>query len=81
MQVQLLVERDQSECIVKLAGTSYKFKRNEHGDFVADITNEEHIRWVSNPFHNTSFKVYSPPKDQVDGARVNERANSRKRVN
>jgi len=64
MQVQLLVERDQNECTVKLAGTAYKFKRNEHGHLVSEITDQEHIKWVSDP-HNTSFKMYAPPKAKV----------------
>ena len=47
--VQLLVERDQNECIVKLAGTAYKFKRNEYGHLVSDITDQDDIKWVSDP--------------------------------
>lgn len=62
MQVQLLVERDQNECIVKLAGTAYKFKRNEYGHLVSEITDHDDIRWVSDPHHNTAFKAYSAPK-------------------
>jgi hypothetical protein len=64
MQVQLLVERDQNECIVKLAGTAYKFKRNEHGHLVAEISDQETIKWVSDPI-NTSFRLYSVPKPKV----------------
>jgi hypothetical protein len=59
MQVQLLVERDQNECIVNLAGTAYKFKRNDHGHLVCDITDQEHIKRISDPFHNTAFKEYN----------------------
>ena len=59
MQVQLLVERDQNECIVNLAGTAYKFKRNDHGHLVSDITDQEHIKRISDPFHNTAFKEYN----------------------
>ena len=59
MQVQLMVERDQNECIVNLAGTAYKFKRNDHGHLVSDITDQEHIKWISDPFHNTAFKEYN----------------------
>ena len=59
MQVQLLVERDQNECIVNLAGTAYKFKRNDHGHLVSDITDQEHIKRISDPFHSTAFKEYS----------------------
>ena len=66
MQVQLLVERDQNECIVNLAGTAYKFKRNEHGHLVSDITDQDHIKWVSDPFHNTAFKVYSVLKKIIE---------------
>ena len=65
MQVQLLVERDQNECIVNLAGTAYKFKRNEYGHLVSDITDQEHIKWVSDPNHNTAFKAYSVPKKKI----------------
>jgi hypothetical protein len=65
MMVQLLVERDQNECIVKLAGTAYKFKRNEYGHLVSDITDQDHIKWVSDPTHNTSFKIYSAPKKKI----------------
>lgn len=64
MLIQLLVERDQNTCVVKLAGTTYTFKRNAHGHLVANIENEEHIRWVSNPSHNTSFKIYANPKKE-----------------
>ena len=59
MQVQLLVERDQNECIVNLAGTAYKFKRNDHGHLVSDITDQEHIKRILDPFHNTAFKEYN----------------------
>jgi hypothetical protein len=62
MQVQLLVERDQNECIVRLAGTAYTFKRNEHGHLVSDITDHDDIKWVTDPIHNTAFKAYSAPK-------------------
>ena len=65
MQVQLLVERDQNECIVRLAGTAYKFKRNGYGHLVSDITDQEHIKWASDPTHNTSFKLYSEPKKKI----------------
>lgn len=64
MQVRLLVERDQNECIVKLAGTAYKFKRNEHGHLVTEISDVEHIKWVNDPL-NTSFVQYVPPKAKV----------------
>jgi len=64
MQVQLFVERDQNECIVNLAGTAYKFKRNEHGHLVSEITDMEHIKWVSDPSHHTSFKAYNPPGEK-----------------
>ncbi len=72
MQVQLLVERDQNECVVKLAGRAYKFKRNECGDIVSDIYDEEHIKWVSDPHHNTSFKMYSIPKKDFIEKTVDE---------
>ena len=65
MLVQLLVERDQNECTVKLAGMVYKFKRNESGHLVSDITDGEHIKWVSDPTHNTSFKIYGIPKKKI----------------
>ena len=66
MQVQLLVERDQNECIVNLAGTAYEFKRNDHGQLVSDITDQEHIKWVTDPFHNTAFKEYNVMKKITD---------------
>ncbi len=66
MQVQLLVERDQNECIVRLAGRAYQFKRNEHGHLVSQITDEEHIKWAADPTHNTSFKLYSEPKKIIE---------------
>jgi hypothetical protein len=66
MQVQLFVERDQNECIVNLAGTAYKFKRNDHGHLVSDITDQEHIKWVTDPFHNTAFKEYNVMKKITD---------------
>ena len=76
MQVQLFVERDQSECIVNLAGTAYKFKRNEHGHLVSEITDQEHIKRISDPFHSTAFKEYNVLKkiteEVVDDAVVTE---------
>ena len=76
MQVQLLVERDQNECIVNLAGTAYKFKRNDHGHLVSDITDQEHIKRISDPFHSTAFKEYNVLKkiteEVVDDAVVTE---------
>ena len=65
MQVRLLVERGQDECIVKLAGTSYKFKRNEHGHLVAEITDLLSIQWVSDP-RNSSFIPYTLPKPKAE---------------
>ena len=65
MQVQLLVERDQNERIVKLAGTAYKFKRNEYGHLVSEITDQDDIKWVLDPHHNTAFKAYSAPKKKI----------------
>jgi len=73
MQVQLLVERDQNECIVNLAGTAYKFKRNEYGHLVSEITYQEHIKWLNNP-HNTSFKPYSAPKKKITEEVVDDAA-------
>lgn len=72
MQVQLLVERNQDECIVKLAGTAYTFKRNEHGHLVSEITDQDHLRWVMDPSHHTAFKVYSEPKEKtiITGGKV-----------
>jgi hypothetical protein len=74
MQVQLLVERDQNECIVRLAGTAYKFKRNEHGHLVSEITDHDDIKWVSDPRHNTAFKPYSVPQKRVLDEMVDEAA-------
>jgi hypothetical protein len=65
MQVQLLVERDQNECIVNLAGTAYKFKRNEYGHLVSDITDHDDIKWVSDPHNRTAFKAYINPKNKI----------------
>ena len=67
-----MVERDQNECIVKLAGTAYKFKRNEYGHLVSDITDHDDIKWVSDPHHNTSFKLYSEPKKKIIAVVVDE---------
>ena len=64
MQVQLLVERDQNECIVKLAGTAYKFKRNEYGHLVSDITDHDDIKWVSDPHHNTVVQGIQRPEKE-----------------
>lgn len=72
MQVQLFVERDQNECIVNLAGTAYKFKRNEHGHLVSEITDQEHIKWVTDPNHNTAFKAYSAPEKKISEEGVAE---------
>jgi hypothetical protein len=65
MQFQLLVERDQNECIVNLAGTAYKFKRNDHGHLVSDITDHDDIKWVSDPHNKTAFKAYIDPGKKI----------------
>ena len=72
MQVQLLVERDQNECIVNLAGTAYKFKRNDQGHLVSDITDHEHIKRILDPSHNTAFKEYIVPKKKIIEEAVDE---------
>lgn len=72
MQVQLLVERGQNECIVRLAGTAYKFKRNEYGHLVSEITDHDDIKWVSDPHHNTAFKPYSVSQKRVLDEMVDE---------
>lgn len=69
MQVQLLVERNQSECVVKVAGTAYTFKRNEYGHFVADILSADHMAWVNDPHHSGSFKVYIIPEKKITDGR------------
>ena len=65
MQFQLLVERDQNECIVNLAGTAYKFKRNDQGHLVSDITDHDDIKWISDPFHQAAFKEYGAPSKKI----------------
>lgn len=65
MQVRLMVERGQDECIVKLAGANYKFVRNKHGHLVAEITDLLSIQWVENP-RNTSFMPYVAPKPKIE---------------
>ena len=73
MQVQLLVERGQDECVVKLAGTAYKFKRNEHGHLVSDITDHDDLKWVSDPRNGTAFKEYIDPQKKIlDEAIIDE---------
>lgn len=69
MKVQLLVERDQSECVVKVAGTAYTFKRNEYGHFVADILSADHMAWVNHPNHSGSFKLYITPEKKITDER------------
>ena len=62
MQVQLLVERQgQNEYIAKLGGSSYRFKRNDHGDMVAEISDSDVITKISDP-RNGSFKPYVIPE-------------------
>jgi hypothetical protein len=65
MKVQLLVERDQKECVGKLAGTSYTFMKNEHGHFISEINSFEHIKLLSHPTYNNAFRLYSPPEKKV----------------
>jgi len=68
MQVQLLVERmGQDEYNAKIAGASYKFRRNDHGHMVAEITDEGIIKRVSDP-RNGSFAPYTPPEPKVETA-------------
>lgn len=57
MQVRLMVERGQDENIVKIAGTAYKFLRNDRGHLVANVTDPSTIAWVSLP-RNSSFEPY-----------------------
>lgn len=74
MQVQLLVERGQNECVVRLAGTAYLFKRNEYGHLVGDITDHDDIKWVSHPHHNTAFKPYIVSQKRILDEMVDETA-------
>lgn len=69
MQVQLLVERNQSECVVKVAETAYTFKRNEYGHFVTDILSADHMAWVNDPHHSGSFKLYITPEKKITDGR------------
>jgi hypothetical protein len=64
MQIQLLVERGQDEHIVNLAGTAYKFRRNEHGHLVSEITEPKTIDWVTDP-HRVSFVPYVMPRPKT----------------
>jgi hypothetical protein len=81
MQVQLLVERNQSECVVKVSGTAYTFKRNEYGHFVADILSADHMAWVNHPNHSGSFKVYITPEKKVtDGQKDGTMEQTRMKV-
>lgn len=62
MQVQLLVERQgQDEYTAKLGGSTYRFKRNDHGDMVAEITDSGVIAKISDP-RNGSFRPYVLPE-------------------
>jgi hypothetical protein len=65
MQVKLMVERGQDECVVKLAGTHYKFIRNEHGDLIAEVSDLQTIKFVSDP-RNSSFMPYSGSKTIIE---------------
>lgn len=64
MQVRLLVERGQQENVVRLAGMSYTFKKNDYGHLVAEITDPTSLEWVANA-RNTSFVPYEIPKDSI----------------
>lgn len=61
MLVRLMAERDSNECTTKMAGTTYKFKRNEYGHLVTEVTDVNHIAWVGDP-HNSAFLPYAIPK-------------------
>ena len=63
-RIQLVIERDADECVVKIAGTAYTFKRDDKGRLVTDITNTDHLKWVSDPYHYGSFKVL-PAAEEV----------------
>ena len=68
MQVQLLVERmGQDEYTAKLGGSAYRFKRNDHGHMVAEITDTGVIAKVSDP-RNGSFQPYTPPEPEAEAA-------------
>lgn len=78
MQVELLVERmGQNEYIAKLGGASYRFRRNEHGHMVAEISDVGVIAKVSDP-RNGSFRPYVPPDPFAPESKPAENANMQK---
>jgi hypothetical protein len=59
MLIQCLVNREGDSQIVKLEGRRYKFARNEQGDMVCEVHNQEHIRWM---LKSASYQEYLPPQ-------------------
>lgn len=64
MLVRLMAERDANECTTKMAGTTYKFKRNEYGHLVTEVIDAEVIKFVEHA-HNTAFMPYTIPKPKT----------------
>ena len=59
MKIRCLVEREGNRHVLRVEGIPYTFERNEHGHLIAEVNNEEHIRWM---MRSTSYQAYSPPK-------------------
>ena len=59
MLIQLLVEREGDEHVLRVEGVRHTFRRNGYGHLVTEVTNPEHIKWM---MRSTSYQVYSPPK-------------------
>lgn len=57
MLIQCLIEREGDTHIVRLENVRYKFQRNERGDLVCDVHNQEHIRWM---LMSSSYREYAP---------------------
>lgn len=61
MLIQLLVEREGDEHVLKVEGVRHTFRRNGHGHLVAEVTNPEYIRWMIQR-GGSSYCVYQEPK-------------------
>ncbi len=58
MLIQCLIEREGDTHTTRLENTRYRFRRNDHGDMVCDVHNQEHINWM---LKSASYQEYVPP--------------------
>jgi len=59
MLIQCLIEREGDTHVIRLENIRHEFTRNERGDVVCEVHNQEHIRWM---LKSSSYREYAPDR-------------------